>query len=160
MRSFWMPLLPVALHTAAIYLFLIFALRALNRRTLGQLTVVDLVVVIILGSAVETAMVNANTSLQAGLVSATTLLLINRVLTLLCLRSRRLRHLILAGPVLLIQNGHFIEENLRRAGLTQADVQEALREREQADLKDIRFAVLEMDGTINIVPTKAAGHAG
>ncbi len=153
------PFLTVALHTAAIYLFLIFMLRAFNRRQLGQLTVIDLVIIILLGSAVETAMVNANTTLVAGLISAGTLLILNRLFGLLFFRSKRLRHIVTCGPVLLVHDGQFVDERLKRAGLTRADVMEALREHEQADIANIRFAVLETDGSINVVPMQAKTYS-
>ena len=158
MPAFVTKLGPVVAHTLSIYLFLILMLRFVNRRSLGQLTVVDLVIIILLGSAVETAMVAGDTSLQAGLVCAGTLLCANRLLAQLLLRSRRLRHLVVYGPTLLVENGRFIEDHLRRAGLTQADVLEALREREQAGIETVRFAVLETDGTINVVSLDAVTH--
>ena len=158
MSSFITPLLPVLLHTVVIYTFLILMLRFVNRRQLGQLTVIDLVIIILLGSAVETAMVNGNTTLQAGIVCASTLLLLNKLLSALLFRSKRLRHLVVNGPLLLVHDGQFVEEHLRRAGLTRADVMEALREREEADVSNIRFAVMEMDGTINVVPMRATTH--
>src|SRR5438094_859019 len=101
-------------------------------------------------------MVHADTSLPAGLVSASVLLCTNRLLSRLYCRSKRLRHLT-GGPVLLVHDGQLVEEHLRRAGLTEADVLEALREREQADIHNIRFAVLEMDGEITVVPRPPPG---
>src|SRR5437762_7677761 len=106
------PLFRVAGHTVLIYLFLIVALRVLGHRQLGQLTVLDLVIIIILGSAVETAMIGSNTSLPTGLVSAGTLLATNRLLNLALCRSRRLRHLVEGHPILLVNQGHFVEEHL------------------------------------------------
>ena len=152
------PLLPVIVHTAVIYVFLMFLLHIIGRRQLGQLTVLDLVVVILLGSAVETAMVNGNTSLFAGLVCAGTLLFLNRVFALTFGRARRLRHLANGGAILLVHNGHIVEEHLRRVGLTKADLLEALREREQPGIEDIKFAVMEVDGKINVVPKEAEHH--
>jgi uncharacterized membrane protein YcaP (DUF421 family) len=152
------PLLPVILHTSVIYTFLIFMLRFASRRQLGQLTAIDLVVIILLGSAVETAMVNGNTTLPAGLACATTLLLMNKLLSRLLLRSRRLRHLVANGPMILVHDGKFVDEHLRRAGLTREDIMEALREREEGDVSRVRFAVLEMDGTINVVSMQATNH--
>ncbi len=145
----------VAFHAIVIYLFLILGLRFTGRRQMGQLTVVDLVIIIMMGSAVETAMVAGNTSLLAGLVCAATLFLGNRLLTLAMLRSKRLRHLVVGGPVLLVHDGRIIEEHLRRTGLTEADVLEALRERENPSLDKVRFAVLETDGTINVIPVES-----
>lgn len=145
----------VALHTACVYFFLIAGLRLMGRRQLGQLTAVDLIILLLLGSAVETAMVAGNTTLPAGLVSAGTLLLVNRTLTWVLCRSRRLRHLVQGGPTLLVHNGHIVEEHLRRTGLTPADLLEALREREYDDVSQVRFAVMETDGQINVVPMHA-----
>jgi len=147
--------LPVIYHTVVIYLFLILGLRFIGRRQLGQLTVVDLVIIIVMGSAVETAMVAGDTSLPAGLICATTLLALNRLLTFVLYRSKRLRHLVVGGPVLLVHDGHIVEEHLRRSGLTEADVLEAIREREQGGVEHVRFAVLEPDGEINVVPMSA-----
>ena len=94
----------VAGSTAAIYLFLIVLLRLFGRRQLGQLTVIDLVVVLLLGSAVETAMIHGNVSLPAGFASAGTLLLMNRLLTAVFLRSERFCNLVGGGPVLLVHD--------------------------------------------------------
>lgn len=149
------PMLWVAMHTVVIYFFLIFLMRTIGQRTLGQLSVVDLVIVIVMGSAVETAMVNGDTSLQAGLVCASTLLVANRTLAFFVVRSRRFRKLVVGNPMILVHNGKFIEDHLRRAGLTEEDVMEALREREENKLDDILFAILEVDGTINVVPCHA-----
>jgi uncharacterized membrane protein YcaP (DUF421 family) len=148
-------LLPPFLHTLIIYFFLIFSLRVVGRRQTGQLTVLDLVIIILLGSAVETAMIAGDVSLTAGLVSAATLLAADRLLTRAVCRSRRLRHLVVGNPILLVHNGHFIEEHLKRAGLVEADVQEAIRERGYADVGELMFAVLETDGSITAVPFDA-----
>jgi uncharacterized membrane protein YcaP (DUF421 family) len=143
-----------------IYLFLIAAFRLVGRRQLAQLTVIDLVVLIVLGSAVETAMIAGNTSLAAGIISAATLLGVNRLLTRLSLRSKRWRNLVVGGPVLLVDHGHIVEEHVRRAGLTEADVLEAIRERGQDRLDAVKFAVLEAGGSINVVPMDAPTYRG
>src|SRR5437879_11435733 len=79
----------VAGSTATIYLFLLVLLRLFGRRQLGQLTVIDLVVVLLLGSAVETAMIHGDVSLPAVVASAGTLILLNRLLTAVFPRSAR-----------------------------------------------------------------------
>lgn len=144
----------VAANTLILYLYLIFLMRFFGRRQLGQLTPIDLLVVILLGSCVETAMIHGDTSLLAGLVSALTLLIANRLLTLAFSKSKRVRHWMIAGPTLVVHNGQMVEANLRRLGLTPEDVMEGLREREQDDISNVRFGVMESDGTINVV-TKA-----
>lgn len=145
-------LVGVVLSTSAIYVFLILMIRLVGRRMLAQLSALDFIVMILLGSAVETAMVGASTSLLAGLVAASVLLVSNRLLTIVMLRSKRLRHFVVGGPVLLVHNGALLRPRMRRLGFTEADVLEALRERGIQDLTDINSAVLEADGRINVVP--------
>lgn len=142
----------VAGTTAAIYLFLVVLLRIFGQRELGQLSVIDLVVVLLLGSAVETAMIHGDVSLPAGLASAGTLLVLNKLLTLVFLRSERLRHLVGGGPVLLVHDGATITEHLRRVGMTDADLHEALRARGYRGPQDCREAILETDGTVSVIP--------
>jgi len=141
--------------TTAVYVFLIAGLRLLGRRQLGQLTVLDLVVVLVLGSAVETAMIHGDTSLRVGLVSAATLLILNRLLTLLLVHSRRFRHLVNGGPMLLVHRGAILDEHLVRAGMTPEDLVEALRARGYEGPEGVRAAVLETDGTVSVVPETA-----
>lgn len=145
------PLWTVIGTTLAIYLFLLLLLRISGRRQLAELTVIDLVVVLVLGSAVETAMIRGDTSLAAGLVAAATLLATNRLLTLAMLRSHRFRHLVGGGPVLLVHNGEVLDEHLVRCGLTRDDLAAALRARGHTSTDGVRFAVLETDGTITVV---------
>ena len=144
-------LLIVAACTAIVYLFVIIVLRIFGRRQLGQLTVMDLVVVLLLGSTVETSMIHGNLSLPAGLTSAATLLVLNRAMTVTFSRSARLSHLVNGGPVLLVHNGRIVEDHLRRVGLTHQDLAEGLRSRGYLDAADVRAAVLETDGTISVI---------
>jgi len=144
-------LLVVAGTTACIYLFLITILRLVGRRQLAQLSALDLVVVLLLGSTVETAMIHGDTSLAAGLVSAATLLVLNRLLNTVFLHSSRLSHLVNGGPILLVHDGHVIPSHLRRVGLTGSDLEAALRSRGYEGPAGVEHAVLETDGTISVL---------
>ena len=158
MNAAWNAMALVAWHTLAIYLFLIVMFRFVGRRQLGQLNIIDLVIIVVMGSAVETAMVAGDTSLPAGLVSAATLLVANRSIAFVLSRSRRWRRLVSGDPMLLVKEGQFIEEHLRRASMTHDDVLEAMREREVCDLSRVKFAVLETNGTITVIPMGAETH--
>ena len=145
-------LLIVSGNTLIVYVYLAVCIRLFSRRQLGQLTAMDLLIIILLGSAVETAMVHGETSLKAGLVSGTTLFVANRAFVHLMARSRRLSHVCGAGPLLLVHDGNFIEAHLRQVGFSHEDVMHALRQREYEDLSNVRFAVLESDGQVNVIP--------
>src|SRR5262249_45196954 len=138
-----------------LYFFLIFGLRIFGRRQMGQLTFLDLAIILLLGSAVETAMIAGDTSLGAGLVSAATLLVANRLLTFIACRSRRWHRSIVGNPVLLVHNGHVIEEHLKKGGLVEAEVLEAIRERGYSKVDELKYVVMEIDGSITAVPCGA-----
>ena len=158
MVSVWKPMFLVSWHTVAIYLFLIVMFRLVGRRQLSQLNAIDLVIIVTMGSAVETSMVAGDTSLPAGLVSAATLLLANRSIAWVLSRSLRFRRIVGGEPMLLIKEGQFLDERLRRASLTREDVLEAMRERDVSDVDHVKFAVLEINGTITVIPADAKTH--
>jgi uncharacterized membrane protein YcaP (DUF421 family) len=152
-------LLIIAWHTLIVYVFLIVVIRTIGRRTLSQLSAIDLMVLLLLGSAVETSMVTASTALKGGFVAATVLLVANYLVTRLMLKSKRFRHLVNGGPILLVHDGAVVQENLWRVGFTVSDIKEAMREREIGALSDVRFGVLEPDGRINFVRQSAPAGA-
>lgn len=146
------PLVPVVLQTLVLYIFLIVALRLAGHRLTAQLSVVELVVVMVLGSAVETSLVDGNTSLAAGLASALTLLVCNRALTLGLERSKWLRRALVGRPVPVVYKGRFLDRRMQQVGLSKDDVREAMRERGYDDVKQVRLAMLELNGGISVVP--------
>src|ERR1019366_5391878 len=104
----------VVLSTFVIYVWLIMMLRFVGRRELTQLTPADVLLVVLLGSAVETAMVGASTVFRVGLLSATTLLLTNRAITVLFHRYPKLRKVIGGQAILIVHDGKIIESHARR----------------------------------------------
>src|SRR5205085_8655153 len=83
-------LLIVAGKTTVVYLFLVAGLRLLGKRELGQMNIYDLVLIIVLANAVQNAMVGDDNTLLGGIVAATTLLVLNRLLTIIMVRSPRI----------------------------------------------------------------------
>jgi uncharacterized membrane protein YcaP (DUF421 family) len=142
----------IALRTAAIYLVILVGLRLAGKREIGQMTVFDLVVLLLLANAVQNAMVGPDTSLAGGVLAAAILLLLNTVVARLRLRWPRLRRVIEGSPTLLVLHGEVIPDHLRREGLDQETLETALREHGVADVTGVEMAVLEIDGSISVVP--------
>lgn len=145
-------LITVIWHTVVLYMFLIAALRLVGRAIMAESTLPEYLIVALLGSAVEMALYAGSSTLIAGLVSAATLLAMNRIFTVLVARSSRLRRALVGAPIILAHDGQIVLPHLRRAGLTQRDLITAVRERGYASLDDVRFAVMEADGTVAVVP--------
>ena len=150
--------LAIAAKTALIYLFLIVGLRLLGKRELGQMSVYDLVLIVVISNSVQNAMVGSDTSLGGGLVAAFVLLVINRLLTWLMVKNSHLAALIQGDPVLIVRDGQLLEQPMRKAGITRDNVLAAMREHGIDSLDDVQMAVLEPDGIISIVPSQSKVH--
>jgi len=142
----------IVLRTAIIYLVILIGLRLAGKREIGQMTVFDLVVLLLIANAVQNAMVGPDTSLAGGVLAAVVLLVLNAVVARLRLRWPRLRRIVEGSPTLLALRGEVITDHLRREGLDQETLEAALREHGVADLSEVEMAVLEIDGSISVVP--------
>jgi|SRR5579884_377789 uncharacterized membrane protein YcaP (DUF421 family) len=145
----------IVLRTLVVYVVLLLGLRLAGKRELGQMTTFDFVVLLIISNAVQNAMVGPDTSLNGGLLAAIVLLAVNYLASRLGLRSPWLRSRLIGNPTLLVHEGELIEDHLRHEGLTEEEVLQALREHGVDDLKQVKMAVLEVDGTISVIPTDA-----
>lgn len=145
-------LAPVVLQTFVIYIFLIFGLSLLGHRDTAQLGPLEVVIIMVLGSAVETSMVAGDTGLLAGLTCATTLLICNWGITRVLAHWKWLRKILIGQPIVLVYNGKLLSNHMREAGLSQDDIMEGIRERGYDDLGQLRLVVLEADGSISAVP--------
>jgi len=142
----------ILLRTAVVYLVILIGLRLAGKREIGQMTVFDLVVVLLISNAVQNAMVGPDTSLVGGILAAVVLLVINAAVARLRLKSPRLRHLLEGSPTLLVNHGKVVPGNLGREGIDEETLLAALREHGVAEISSVEMAVLETDGSISVVP--------
>jgi uncharacterized membrane protein YcaP (DUF421 family) len=149
------PAWQIVVRTAVIYLALLIGLRLAGKREIGQMTVFDLVVLLLLANAVQNAMVGPDTSLTGGVLAAAVLLVLNTLVAQLRLRSPKLRHAVEGSPTILVLHGEVIPAHLRREGIDPETLEAALREHGVTDLGQVDMAVLETDGSISVVPTDA-----
>ncbi len=147
----WHTLLDVALRTSVVYLALLIGIRLTGSRQLGQMSTFDLVLLLIIANAVQNAMVGPDTSLAGGLVAAGVLLVWHAVIQRVRLKSRQVNRLLAGEGIMLIHRGQVLGAHLRRAGITEDDLLQALREHGVASVHDVRLAVLEPDGSISVI---------
>jgi uncharacterized membrane protein YcaP (DUF421 family) len=146
------PAWDIILRTIVIYLVILIGLRIAGKREIGQMTVFDLVVLLLISNAAQNAMLGPDTSLVGGVLAAVVLLAMNAVVAGLRMRWPRLRRLVEGTPTLLVLRGEAITDHLRREGIDQETLEAALREHGVKDLDDVEMAVLEIDGSISVVP--------
>jgi uncharacterized membrane protein YcaP (DUF421 family) len=142
----------IIIRTAAVYLAILLGLRLAGKREIGQMTVFDLAVLLLLANAVQNAMVGPDASLTGGILAAAVLLSLNFLLARLRLRWPRLRRLVEGSPTLLVLRGHVISKHLEHEGLDRETLEAALREHGVSELSEVEMAVLETDGSISVVP--------
>jgi uncharacterized membrane protein YcaP (DUF421 family) len=151
-------LLGIVGRSALIYLVVVIAMRLVGSRDLGRMNAYDFVLVVVLANAVQNALVGGDNTLVGGLASAATLLAMNWGFTRLLDRFPQLEKRMDGEPVLFVSDGQVLRENMRREGVTNDELMAALREHGVTELGEVRMAVLEVDGTISVVPRDAKIH--
>ena len=142
----------IVLRTAVVYLFLVVILRVTGKREVGQMSILELIVILIISDAVQNSMVGENTTLWGGLIAVVTLFTLDYLLKFVSDRSRRVRMVVQGEPRLLVRDGRVLTKALKEEGVDVEDVRAAARGVGIARLEDVRLAVLETDGSISIIP--------
>lgn len=150
------PFFEIVYRSAIVYVAIIVGMRLTGTRQLGQMTPFDLVLVLLIANAVQNAMVGSDVTVLGGIVAAATLLTLNRAVAFVTDRLPLFRRAFEGEPILLLNNGELIESRIQRAGLSDDLVLQSIREHGFATASDVKMAVLEIDGTISIVPAGAA----
>lgn len=137
------------LRGAITYGALLVLVRVSGKRTVGQFTPFDLIVVLLLSEGVSAGLTGGDDSVGGGLLVVTTLIGLNLLVAMASSRSKRLEVMFEGNPVLIGRDGQFFEQLLKRHHVGDGDVQKSLREAD-CDLHEMRYAFLETDGTISI----------
>jgi len=144
----------IVVRTLSVYLFILVAFRLSGKREVGQLAPFDFALILLIANAVQNAMVGPDTSLVGGLVAAAVLLAVNFALGRLASRNRRVERMLRGQARILVNRGQVHEDALRSESISHEELLQALRENGCAALADCRLAVLEVDGSISVIPHK------
>ena len=138
------------LRGAVVYLVLLVLVRISGRRTVGQFTPFDLLVVMLMSEAVSNSLSGGDSSLIGGLIIAAVLIVLNLLAEFAASRSRKMEELLDGSAVLLARDGKVFRDVLKRHRLADSDIEQALREND-CKLEDMRCAFLEPNGEITIL---------
>jgi uncharacterized membrane protein YcaP (DUF421 family) len=152
MFSLGVPWWELVVRSMVIYLALLVALRIFGKREVGQFTLFDIVVVLLVANAVQPAMTGPDNSLTGGLIVIAALVLTNRMVSLARERVPWFRDLLQAKPTVIGRDGEWIRAAIENEGLDDDDIEAALREHGVGDISEVKLAVLEPDGSISVVP--------
>jgi uncharacterized membrane protein YcaP (DUF421 family) len=145
-------LISVAIRTAVVYVVLVVGFTLVGKRAAGQLSTLNLVVLLIVANAVQNAMVGQNSSLAAGLLAAGIILVLDLALQGLADRWPWLRRHLDGEPTLLVEDGRVRPDALRREGVSDRELATALRQNGLLEVAEARFVYLEANGAISVIP--------
>ena len=151
--------LHIILSTSGVYVFIIIALRLLGKTELAQLSITDLIFVLLISNAVQNAMVGSDTSLGGGLLAASVLFGLNFIFKKLKYRFPFLKKVIEGEPIILIHKGVIMRENCRKNEITQEELLQAIREHGSHSIEEVDSLILEADGNISVVSNDYKHHS-
>jgi uncharacterized membrane protein YcaP (DUF421 family) len=146
------------LRALAVYGFLLVMLRLTGKRQVGQLAPFDLVLLLVLSNAVQNSMNAGDNTVGAGFILVATLLTANGVMSWITWRNKRAETLLEGRPQILVHNGQVDEAVLASERITRHELMAAVRQAGLSDLADVRVAILETNGRINVI-AKMSGTA-
>jgi len=141
----------IVLRGIAVFFALFLLMRVIGKRELSKLEPFDLILLIILGDAVQQGLTQDDYSLTGALLAIGTIAVLQVAFSYLNFRFPRLRPLLNGEPIIVVQDGKAIERNLKRERLTLDDIAESARLQGIGSLEDVAWGVRETSGTISFI---------
>jgi uncharacterized membrane protein YcaP (DUF421 family) len=141
----------IVLRAVALYAFVIFVMRVIGRRELSSMTPFDLVLLIILGDAIQQGLTQDDYSVTGAVLAIATIATLQVVTSYLAFRLPTIRNLFEGHPIVLVDHGKFVHRNLRRERVTEEEVAAEARQQQIASLDQVDWAILEANGSISFI---------
>lgn len=148
----------LAIRAVVLYVFIIFVMRMVGRRELSSLTAVDLVLLIVMGDAIQQGLTQDDYSVTGAVIVISTFAVLQVFTAYTGYRSKRMRKLLEGSPVVLIDDGRVLDGNLKRQRLTTDDVAEEMRLQQIVSFDDVRWGILEANGRMSFIERESAGR--
>lgn len=144
-------LVSIVFRSVIVYLFVIIAIRLFGKKELSQLSIVDLVFILLISNSLQAAMIGNDTTLVGGLAAAGSLFIVNWLLKNLIYKSKRISETIQGSPTLLVYQGKILHKHLEKAQISHDELEAAIREHGVKNIEAVDLAVLEVDGNISVL---------
>jgi len=141
----------LALRSIVVFFFVFMLTRVIGRRELSSLEPFDLILLIVLGDAVQQSLTQDDYSVTGAFIVISTIAVLQVGVSYLNFRVPRLRTLLDGEPIVVVQDGKVIEANAKRERLTIDDIAEAARLQQIGSLEDVQWAVLETSGELTFI---------
>ena len=151
------PVWHIAVRALIVYAAFLLALRVFGKREVGQFTLYDLVLLLLVANAVQPAITGRDYSVTGGIVVIASLFLVNLLVAQLRIRVRPFRAALEGHPTVIGEDGKWFPAAMKRQGVDEEDAMMALREHGVESVAEARLVVLEVDGSISVVPIDGGG---
>jgi uncharacterized membrane protein YcaP (DUF421 family) len=141
----------IALRATALYAFILLVTRVIGRRELSSLSPFDLILLIVLGDAVQQGLTQDDYSVTGALIAVATIASLQVLTSWLGFRSDRARKVFEGLPIVLVEDGKIVEKNLKRERMTPDEVAEEMRMQQIASFDEVQWGILETNGSISFV---------
>lgn len=142
----------IVLRAAIAFLILFLLLRVIGRRELSSLEPFDLILLVVIGDLLQQGVTQSDMTMTGSMLAIGTFAILTVFVSWLVYRFRRLRPVLDAAPLIILQDGKLIEHNLRHERMTEDEVAAAARQQQIGSLDDVAWGVLEGNGRISFIP--------
>jgi uncharacterized membrane protein YcaP (DUF421 family) len=141
----------IVLRAIFLYAFVVFVMRVIGRRELSSMTPFDLILLIVLGDAIQQGLTQDDYSVTGAVLAVATIATLQVFTSYLTFRSKRARRVLEGNPIVIVDHGELVESNVQRERMTQDDIAEEARQQQISSLDQVEWAILEANGSISFI---------
>jgi uncharacterized membrane protein YcaP (DUF421 family) len=144
----------IVLRAVALYAFVVIVMRVIGRRELSSMTPFDLILLIVLGDAIQQGLTQDDYSVTGAILAVATIATLQVLTSYLSFRFAPVRKVFEGDPIVLIDHGKFVHKNMRRERMTEEEVAEEARQQQISSIDQVEWAILEANGTVSFIKSE------
>jgi uncharacterized membrane protein YcaP (DUF421 family) len=141
----------IVLRAIVLYFFIVLVMRVIGRRELSSMTPFDLVLLIVLGDAIQQGLTQDDYSVTGAFLAVATIATLQVFTSWLSFRSKRARKVLEGDPLVVVEKGKVVDHNLKRERMTEDEIAEEMRQQQISSLDEVEWAILESNGSISFI---------
>ncbi|MBR2715439.1 MAG: DUF421 domain-containing protein [Ruminococcus sp.] len=147
-------MLILLLRTVLLYAFIILAVRLMGKRQISDMQTTELVITLVISDIAAIPMQGVEQPLLSGILPIMVLVSLEILLSIIMLKSSKFRNIICGNPIIIIKDGVILEKQLKKLRISYEDLYSLLRQQEVFDVKDIKYGIVETNGSISLLKYK------
>jgi len=141
----------IVLRAVFLYAFVVFVMRVIGRRELSSMTPFDLILLIVLGDAIQQGLTQDDYSLTGAVLAVATIATLQVFTSYLSYRSGKARKVLEGQPLVVVEHGEIVQENVKRERMTADEIAEEMRQQQISSLDEVDWAIVESNGSISFI---------